>query len=289
MFKGLIISVNFTLFSNNIFGKLNYDYILFICFLLCISVEDSLSSEFSLLMSKTLNYTGPERLFSIAFVFTLETGFIPISLADHFESVNSNIKLTKMIKCQPLNLFWHQYNNVFNAQLVMSNQLCQLTGVLLFYNGLNHICSLIVTLSYSNISKCTILEVNNTDLRNNTVNYEQLSLNYKNMVSVPIKCSILDFTTGQYPSLCGIPEELIICIMKKLNASDLYALMRCCKKLSYLANSNQCLWRELAETEFQTNTAQLTITDWKDYFYSLKIITLSRNKPTLISNRFGLS
>lgn len=258
-------------------------------FLLCISVEDSLSSEFSLLMSKTLNFTGPERLFSIAFVFTLETGFIPISLTDHFESINSNIKLAKMINSQPLNSFWHQNNNIFNAQLVMSNQLCQLTGVLLFYNDLIHKCSLIVTLSHSNISKCTILEVNNTDLCNKTVNFAQLSLNYKNMVSVPIKCSILDITTGQYPSLCGIPEELIICIMKKLNASDLYALMRCSKKLNYLANSNQCLWKQLTATEFRMNTAQSTITDWKDYFYSLKIINCSRKKPTLCRNRFGIS
>lgn len=258
-------------------------------FLLCISVEDSLSSEFSLLMSKTLNFTGPERLFSIAFVFTLETGFIPVSLTNHFESINSDTKLAKVINNQPLNSFWHNYNNIFNAQLVMSNHLCQLTGVLLLYNDLIHKCSLIVTLSYSNISKCTILELNNTDLHNKTVNFAQLSLNYKNMVSVPIKCSILDVTTGQYPSLCGIPEELIICIMKKLNASDLCALMRCCKKLNYLANSNQCIWRQLAAKEFQMNTAKFTITDWKDYFYSLQIMKHSRKKPTLIRNRFGIS
>lgn len=246
------------------------------------SVEDSHSSEFSLLLSKTLNGSGPEQLFNIAFVFTLETGFIPISLTNHFESVNSNIKLAKMVNNLPLNSFWHQHNNIFTAQLVMSNQLCHLTGVPLPYNDPFHNVSLIVTLSHSNISKCTILEVNNTDLSNKTVDFTQLSLKYKNLVSHPIKCSVLNITIGQYPSLCGIPEELTLCIMKKLNASDLYALMRCCKKLNYLANNNQFFWKHFVAKEFTLNTAQITVTDWRDYYYSLKMANSSRRKAIIV-------
>lgn len=247
-------------------------------FLLCILEETFLSSEFSLLLPNTLTSSGLKRLFGIAFVFTVETGFIPISLADRFESTNSNIKLAKIMKNQPLNLFWHQNNKYFTAQLVMLNQLCHLTGI---SNG----NMLIITLSYLNVSKCTVLEVNDEDFDSKTVNIVQLSLKYKNEVSVPVKCSILESTIGHYPNLCGIPEELILHIMTKLNAPDLYALMKCCKKLKYLATNNQLLWKKLVAKKFGVQTEDITCDprfDWRNYYYSLQRLKCGRKTTTII-------
>ncbi|VVC24937.1 F-box domain [Cinara cedri] len=200
--------------------------------------EDYVSSEFALLLSNSFTISGLEQLFSIAFVFTVETGFIPTSLAENFDSINSNIQLAKMINNSPsLNSFWHQNNNIFTSQLVMSNQLCHLIGV---PNG----DSLIITLCYSNISKCILFE-NDPYFNKNSVNFSGMSLKYKNVVSVPVKCAILDIVIGLYPNLCGLPEELILHIMLKLETTNLYALMRCCKKLYLLAINNQFLWKNI--------------------------------------------
>lgn len=245
------------------------------------SEEDSLSFGFSSLLSNALSSSEFERLFSIAFVFTVETGFIPTSLVEHFDSVNSNIELAKMINALPLNSFWHQNNNIFNAQLVMSNQLCNLTGI--------PCCdSLIVTLCYSNISKCTILEDNLNVSNNKSVNLSHLSVKYKNSVSVPIKCSVLAITIGHYPGLCGIPEELVLYVMTKLDPSDLYLLMRCCKKMNHLATNNQFLWKQLVTHELKKETAnqmssiEQPIIDWRNYYFELRRKKSGRRKIMIV-------
>jgi len=235
---------------------------------------DSLSSEFSSLLSNALTSLGHERLFNIAFVFTVETGFIPTSLAEHFFSTNSNIELAKMVNSQPLNSFWHKNHNIFNAKLVMSNQLCYLTGV-------PNDDSLIITLSYSNISKCIYFEIDRSISSITTEHVFHLSLKYKNLVSVPIKCAILEITVGQYPGLCGIPEELISYIMTKLNAPDLYALMRCCKKIYHSVINNQFLWKTLViennkrvqiSDDLMQQIVQHPITDWRIAYYEVNRI-----------------
>lgn len=241
-----------------------------------------------MLLSKTLNNSGPELLFSIAFVFTVETGFIPISLASHFKSVNSNIELANMINGLPLDSFWHQNSNIFHAGLLISNQLCYLTGVPL-PNG----DSLITTLSHSNTSKCILLKADDIDLNKTSVCFSQLSLKYKNLVSVPIKCSVLEITTGHYPGLCGIPAELILYIMKKLKAPDVYTLMRCCKKMNYFAKNNQSLWKKFVIEEFpeQYHNSKFTymimgsllpINDWRKLYYSLKKDKHDKNRIQII-------
>lgn len=241
--------------------------------------NNSLASEFSSLLSNTLTTSGLERLFGIAFVFTVETGFIPISLTKHFDSINSNIKLAKMIRSLPLNSFWNQNNNIFIAQLVMSNQLCHLTGV---PNG----DSLIITLSYSNLSKCSVFDNNNCNSEISI--FSNLSIQFKNIVSFPMKCAVLDTTVGQYPCLCGIPEELIIIIMTKLDSSDLYALMRCCKKMYNLVVNNNSLWKKLVNeelkkvTNIQRNQIEHTITDWRNYYFELKREKSGRRRISII-------
>lgn len=252
-------------------------------FLLCTieKEEHLLSFDFSILLSNTLTSSGLERLFGLAFVFTVETGFIPTSLAEHFDSINSNIELAKMINNYQLNSFWHQNNDIFNTELIMSNQNCYLTGV---PNG----ASLIITLSFSNVSKCTILQINNDTLNKKPVDFSHLSLKYKNLVSVPIKCAVLSMTIGQYPSLCGIPEELIMYIMAKLNSSDLYALIRCCKKINNLASNNQILWKNLVAEELkklspsQRNQLEQQNTDWRTYYFELRRKISGRKRITLI-------
>lgn len=173
-----------------------------------------------------------------------------------------------MINSLPLNSFWHQNYNIFNAQLVMSNQLCYLTGI-------SHDNSLIITLSYLNTSKCSVLEIDS--LSEKPINFSSLSFKYKNLVSVPIKCAILSDTIGQYPGLCGIPEEVILYVMTKLNPSDLYALMQCCKKMNHLASNNQILWKNFVDEEMKKTfrTSRITIErwhfgDWRNYYYDLK-------------------
>ncbi|XP_003245165.1 uncharacterized protein LOC100570921 [Acyrthosiphon pisum] len=242
---------------------------------------NSLSSEFSSLLSNALTSLGYERLFNIAFVFTVETGFIPTTLAEHFDSTNSNIELAKMVNNVPLNSFWHKNNNIFNAELVMSNQLCHLTGV-------PNDDLLIITLSYSNVSKCTYFEIDRSIFSINTEHVFHLSLKYKNLVSVPIKCAILEITVGQYPGLCGIPEELISYIITKLNnTSDLYALMRCCKKLYHSVISNQFLWKTLVVEKYKkeklsTDLIQQPIMDWRTVYYEVNRIKSGRRTIEII-------
>lgn len=197
--------------------------------------------------------------------------------------MNSNVELAKIINNQPLNSFWCQYNTIFNAQLAMSNHLCNLTGIPVDD-------SLIITLSYSNISKCTVLDTTASDF--NKKSFFNLLLRFKNVVSVPVKCAVLDTATGQYPSLCGIPEELILYIMTKLESYNLYAIMQSCKKLNYIAINNQLLWKkivfqELKKLRNKPNTQieeprEELITDWRNYFYQLKIKNSSRGRTTII-------
>ncbi|XP_015379792.1 PREDICTED: uncharacterized protein LOC107173678 [Diuraphis noxia] len=240
---------------------------------------NSLSSEFSSLLSNALTSLGHERLFNIAFVFTVETGFIPTSLAEHFFSTNSNIQLAKMVNTQPLNSYWHKNHNIFHAELVMSNQLCHLTGV-------PNNDSLIITLSYFDLSKCTCFEIDRS-ISSISTELFHLSLKYKNLVSVPIKCAILEITVGQYPGLGGIPEELISYIMTKLNTSDLYALMRCCKKIYHSVISNQFLWKTLAienhkKAKLSTDLIQQPIMDWRIVYYEVNRIKSGRRTNTII-------
>lgn len=209
-------------------------------------------------------------------MFTVETGFIPTSLAEYFDSVNSNVELAKMINRQPLNSFWRQNNNIFYAQLVMSNHLCNMTGIPVDD-------SLIITLSYSNVSKCTILNTTASDFNPRNVFYSLLR--FKNVVSVPVKCAVLDIAIGQYPNLCGIPEELILHIMTKLESHNLYALMRSCKKMNYIAINNQLLWKKIVTREFKTNSStqlEEPITDWRNYYYQLKKEKYPRKRTTII-------
>jgi len=229
-------------------------------------------------MSNTLNNSGLERLFGIAFELTVETGYIPISLAERFNTINSNIELAKMIQNVSLNIFWHQNNNIFTSQLVMSNQLCHLTGVPINVN------SLIVTLSHSNLSKCIIFDHNMLNKK-----CTNLSIKYKNVVCLPIKCAILEITmNGQYPCLCGISTELILYIMEKLDTSDLYALMRSNRKMNYLAINNQILWKKLVIKEFknvelnQRNQSIQPITDWRKYYYELRREKFGRKRTIMI-------
>lgn len=186
-----------------------------------------------------------------------------------------------MINALPLNSFWHQNNNIFTAQLVMSNQLCNLTGI--------PCCdSLIVTLSYLSISKCILLEDNYKMFDKNTANLSHLSIKYKNSVSVPIKCSVLALTIGQYPGLCGIPEELVLYVMTKLDPSDLYLLMRCCKRMNHFATNNQFIWKQLVAHELKKETANQmssfdqSIVDWRNYYFELKRKKSGRRKITIV-------
>ncbi|XP_022165430.1 uncharacterized protein LOC111030312 [Myzus persicae] len=241
---------------------------------------NSLTSEFSSLLSNALTSLGHERLFNIGFVFTVETGFIPSSLAEHFDSTNSNIELAKMVNSLPLNSFWQKNHNIFNAELVMSNQLCHLIGV-------PNDDSLIITLSYSNISKCTSFEIDRSISSISTEHVAHLSLKYKNLVSVPIKCAILEITVGQYPGLCGIPEELISYIVAKLNTSDLYTLMRCCKKMYLSVINNQFLWKTLTvekykKTKLSADITQQPIVDWRIAYYEANRLTSGRRTNQII-------
>jgi len=226
-------------------------------------------------MSNALSNSGFEQLFGIAFVFTVETGFIPISLAKHFDTINSNIELAKTIWNSSLNSFWSQNNNIFTTQLAMCNQLCHLTGV---PNG----DSLIVTLSYSNMSRCTIIDFS---ILNKKLTYS--SINYKNAVCLPIKCAILETSmpVSQYPCLCGISEELILYIMMKLDTPDLYALMRSNSKMNYLAISNQTLWKKLVTKEFDNEEfcqRHQSIIDWRSHYYELRRKKFGRNRTVII-------
>ncbi|CAI6364040.1 unnamed protein product [Macrosiphum euphorbiae] len=242
---------------------------------------NSLSDEFSSLLSNALTSLGHERLFNIAFVFTVETGFIPTTLAEHFDSTNSNIKLAKMVNNMPLNSFWHKNHNIFNAELVMSNQLCHLTGVP------NH-DSLIITLSFSNVSKCIYFEIDESISSINTEHVFNLSLKYKDLVSVPIKCAILEITVGQYPGLCGIPEELITHIVTKLNnPSDLYELMRCCKKIYHSVIDNQFLWKTIVVENYSheavvSHLIRDPILDWRLVFYEFNRLKSNRRVVDII-------
>lgn len=244
---------------------------------MCTLGEDFLLSdcEFTSLMSNALTNSGLEQLFSIAFVLTVETGFIPSSLTEHFDTINSNIELAKMIRNLPLNKFWYQKNNIITAQLLMFNRLCHLTGV-------PNAGSLIVTLSYSNVSRCFLIEHNILSKQ-----LKHLFIKYKNLVCVPIKCAVLEISmyVGQYPCLNGISEELILYIMMKLDVSDLFALMRSNKKMYYLAVSNQVLWKKLITKEFEIvefNQRTQPITDWRTYYYELRMKKFGRNRTIII-------
>lgn len=242
---------------------------------------NSLSSEFSSLLSNALTSLGHERLFNIAFVFTVETGFIPTTLAEHFDSTNSNIELAKMVNNVPLNTFWHKNHNIFNAELVMSNQLCHLTGV-------PNDESLIITLSYTNVSKCIYFEIDKSISNINTEYVFHLSLKYKNLVSVPIKCAILEITVGKYPGLCGMPEELISYIITKLNnTSDLYAFMRCCKKVYHSVINNKFLWKTLVVEKYKNANLSADrllqpYIDWRAVYYEANRIKSGRRTNPII-------
>lgn len=241
--------------------------------------EKFLSSEFFSLLSDALNNSELELLFGVAFVFTVETGFIPSSLAKHFDSTDSNIRLAKMLKNSlPINSFWHQDNKIFTTELVMSNELCHMVGIPLNGN------SLIITLSYLNISKCTVIDCN---ILNKPLLH--FYIKYKNEISVPIKCAILEITRfiGQNPSLCGIPEELVLYIMRKLDATSLIALMKTCTQIKSLA-VDQNLWRKLVKEEFNLHIeynqklVDVPIIDWRKYFIDLKKERLGRKKTIII-------
>lgn len=231
---------------------------------------EPLSSEFSTLLSNAKNILGLEQLFSIAFVLTVETGFIPTSLAEHFNSINSNNKVAKMINNNlPLNKFWHYgINNIYTSELIMSNQLCILTGV-----PTNCYQSLIITLSFSNMSKCTVWPYKIIKEKFNGV-----AIKYKNEVTVPMKCDILSTTTYQfpYPSLNGIPAELIVHIMSHLSAPNIYTLMRSCKKIHNVTMTNQ-VWKELTISSFPYEVFRdrdliKFIVNWRKYYFGLKRI-----------------
>ncbi|XP_060852725.1 uncharacterized protein LOC132930718 isoform X2 [Rhopalosiphum padi] len=172
------------------------------------TVEKNSLSEFSSLLSNALTSLGHERLFNIAFVFTVETGFIPTSLAEKFNSTNSNIKLARMIKSQPLNSF-----------------------------------------------------------------------------CVPIKCAVLETTGNYYPSLCGLPEELITYILKTgLKPIEFYSLMRCCKKMHHLVTDNRLLWKKFAIKELLIIPVPtglkdtLSISDFRLMYYDILRKRDIRNK-----------
>lgn len=243
--------------------------------------KEFLSSEFFSLLSNTLDNSVLELLFGVAFVFTVETGFIPTSLTEHFDSVDSNIKLANLIKDNlPIKSFWHQEYNIFTTQLVMSNELCHMTGI-----PLNN-SSLIITLSHSNTSKCIIIDdsIFNKQLLN-------FYIQYKNEVSVPIKRAVLEISnyTGQIPSLCGIPEELILLIMGKLDATNLVMLMRTCKQMKYLA-ANQNLWKKLVQEELnnvhnhfcEQKSCEGQFKDWRKCFIELRNKRFGRKKTPII-------
>lgn len=246
--------------------------------LLCILEKEFLSSEYFSLLSNALHNSELELLFSVAFIFTVETGFIPTSLTEHFDSIDSNIKLAKMMKDNlPINSFWHQDNNIFTTQLVMSNELCYMTGI-----PLNN-SSLIITLSHSNISKCIIID--GSIFKKQLLNFY---IKYKNEVSIPIKCAMLEISnyTGQIPSLCGIPKELILLIMEKLDATNLVILMRTCTQMSYLA-VDQNLWKKIVHRELNhkyhhSKSCEVQITDWRKYFIELRNERFGRKKTTII-------
>ncbi|XP_026805842.1 uncharacterized protein LOC113548933 [Rhopalosiphum maidis] len=242
------------------------------------TVEKNSLSEFSSLLSNALTSLGHERLFNIAFVFTVETGFIPTSLAEKFNSTNSNIKLARMIKSQPLNSFWYKNNDNFYAELKMSNQLCFLIGVSIGD-------SLIITLSHSNLSKCINFETDKIIPSENMENLFDLSIKYKNLVSVPIKCAVLEITVGQYPSLCGLPEELVTYILKTgLKPIEFYSLMRSCKKMYHLVTNNRLLWKKFAIQELSVIPVPLglrdtiSISDYRLMYYDILRKRAIRNK-----------
>lgn len=245
--------------------------------LLCILEKEFLSSEYFSLLSNALHNSELELLFSVAFIFTVETGFIPTSLTEHFDSVDSNIKLAKMMNEKPINSFWHQDHNIFTTQLVMSNELCHMTGIPLNKS------SLIITLNHSNISKCIIID--HSILKKQLLHFY---IKYKNEVSIPIKSTMLEISdyTGQIPSLCGIPEELILLIMKNLDATNLVMLMRTCTQMSNLA-VDQNLWknivhRELNHIYYRSKPCEVQITDWRKYFIELRNERFGRKKTTII-------
>jgi len=98
----------------------------------------------------------------------------------------------------------------------------------------------------------------------------------------------LEITVGQYPGLCGIPEELISYIITKLNnTSDLYALMRCCKKVYHSVIDNQFLWKTLVVEKYKkeklsTDLIQQPVMDWRTVYYEVNRIKSGRRTNIII-------
>ncbi|XP_050427140.1 uncharacterized protein LOC126837323 [Adelges cooleyi] len=247
------------------------------------NIEDTHLLEFLKLLSETCAYSELERLFGIAFVLTIETGFVPASLKECFNSINSNIELARTVNDKGLNSCWYENNNVLTAQLIMCNQECYLTGI-----PTGHSLIIITLSTFNNISKSIVFPNGEQFVLDNPSDFNKFAIKFKNLVSVPVKCAVLNETVGLYPGLCGLPEELILYIMDKLDSKSIYAFMRCCKQTNELATKNQCLWKKLVINEFKDlpistgNSIEHTTIEWRSLYFKLKRDKCGRKTTVII-------
>ncbi|XP_050519928.1 uncharacterized protein LOC126893603 [Daktulosphaira vitifoliae] len=242
-------------------------------------IEYSSILKISRLLSNLSAHSIHEQVFGLSFMFTVETGFVPVTLKEHFNTIDSNIELEKLINSHALSSFWHEKQNIFTAQLLLTNNLCNLVGIPIDN-------SIIISLNNLNVSKSIVLPCSNNFSTDNLI---WMKIKFKNLVSVPIKCHILNETIGQYPGLCGLPEELILYIMTRLDSKSLYSLMLSCKKLNDLAVKTQSLWKKLVYEEFKNSyhrgfhaINQHSINDWRLYYFKLKKEKCGRKTITIV-------
>lgn len=211
-------------------------------------IEDSTSHEvpqnlevlLSSLVESLPSADRNEIMCVLLYVLMIETGFIPqnvmicdFSNADH----NFNIQTLNKLCCMPNN--WKNYNlNIYELLFHLgkfTSYPCKLVIIpvddmlivnLLISNFIENKDKYSITIQPSKYVK------NLSDaVANSFKNLKELSLEFKNKMTQPARAAILTQEGILNSSLLGIPDELKIRILKKLDKSDLINVCLVCQDL----------------------------------------------------------
>ncbi|XP_014300030.1 uncharacterized protein LOC103571637 [Microplitis demolitor] len=105
------------------------------------------------------------------------------------------------------------------------------------------IMNLTSTINNNIKTRCTSFEtlefvnLHSSDINSQFMNLKNFSHRFKNNLTTPLKCDVLNSLGIINPSLVGLPEELILKIFRMLNEKDSVSLHMTCRKLEDLFRS----------------------------------------------------
>ncbi|PSN48519.1 hypothetical protein C0J52_05932 [Blattella germanica] len=121
-------------------------------------------------------------------------------------------------------------------------------------------------------------------------NMKDLSVKFKDTISNPAKCAILNREGMLNPSILGVPDEMKIRIFKNLAISDMNNVSLVCRKL-FALSKDQSLWRHYVSRDFLCREVveqmnQFSVSNstmlWKEQYiilFSNHICEVCRIKP----------